>query len=53
LGDVAASVATMAVTNPEIEFRVDLADGGTSVSLCGPELPRRLADLVAFQEELP
>jgi signal transduction histidine kinase len=53
LGDVAASIATMVVTNPEIEFRVDLTDDGTRTSLCGPEVPQRLAELVSFQEALP
>jgi hypothetical protein len=50
LGDVAASIATMVVTNPEIEFRVDLDDDGARTSLRGPDVPRRLADLVTFQE---
>jgi signal transduction histidine kinase len=53
LGDVAASIATMVVTNPEIEFRVDLDQDGTRSSLRGPEVPQRLADLVKFQEALP
>jgi hypothetical protein len=53
LGDVAASIATMVVTNPEIEFRVDLDDAGAHTSLSGPEVPQRLAELVAFQEALP
>jgi len=50
LGDVAASVATMLVTNPEIEFRIDLSEHGTRVSLRGPELPARFGELTAFQE---
>jgi hypothetical protein len=50
LGDVAASVATMVVTNPEIEFRVDLTDDGARTTLRGPEVPQRLAELVAFQQ---
>jgi hypothetical protein len=50
LGDVAASIATMIVTNPEIEFRVDVDDDGTRTSLRGPEVPGRLAELVAFQQ---
>ena len=53
LGDVAASIATMVVTNPEIEFRVDLTDSGTRTSLRGAEVPQRLTELVAFQEALP
>ena len=53
LGDVAASIATMVVTNPEIEFRVDLTDSGTRTSLRGTEVPQRLTELVAFQEALP
>lgn len=52
LGDIAASIATMVVTNPEIEFRVDVADGGTRASLRGPEVPQHLAELVAFQQAL-
>jgi signal transduction histidine kinase len=52
LGDVAASIATMVVTNPEIEFRVDLTDGGTRTLLCGPDVPLRLAELVEFQQAL-
>jgi signal transduction histidine kinase len=50
LGDVAASVATMMVTNPEIEFRIDLNDDGTRVSLRGPDIPQRFGELTAFQE---
>jgi len=53
LGDVAASIATMLVTNPEIEFRVDLDQDGTRTSLCGPEIPQRFGELTAFQEALP
>jgi signal transduction histidine kinase len=52
LGDIAASIATMVVTNPEIEFRVDVTDGGTRASLRGPEVPQRLAELVTFQQAL-
>jgi signal transduction histidine kinase len=50
LGDVAASIATMVVTNPEIEFRVDLTGDGTSTSLRGPDIPQRFAELTTFQE---
>lgn len=53
LGDVAATIATMVVTNPEIDFRVDLADGEARSSLRGPDLPQRLPELVAFQKALP
>jgi hypothetical protein len=53
LGDVAASIATMFATNPEIEFRVDLTDDGARTFLRGPELPQRLTELVAFQTALP
>ncbi len=53
LGDVAATVATMVVTNPDIEFRVDLTDGDARSSLRGPEVPQGLPELVAFQEALP
>ena len=51
LGDVAASIATMVVTNPEIEFRVDLTDDGARTSLCGPDIPQRFGELTAFQEK--
>jgi hypothetical protein len=50
LGDVAASIATMVVTNPEIEFRVDLTDDGARTSLRGPDIPQHFGDLTAFQE---
>lgn len=50
LGDVAASVATMVVTNPGIEFRVDVTDDGAHASLRGADLPRRFGELTAFQE---
>ena len=50
LGDVAASIATMVVTNPEIEFRVDVTDDGARTSLRGPDIPSRFAELVTFQE---
>jgi len=53
LGDVAATIATMVVTNPEVEFRVDVADGGETSSLRGAEVPGGLPALVAFQEALP
>ena len=53
LGDVAASIATMVVTNPEIEFRVDLDQDGSRASLRGPEIPQRFGELTAFQEALP
>jgi hypothetical protein len=52
LGDVAASIATMVVTNPEIEFRVDLSDAATRTTLRGREVPQRLTELVTFQEAL-
>jgi Histidine kinase-, DNA gyrase B-, and HSP90-like ATPase len=50
LGDVAASIATMVVTNPEIEFRVALTDDGTRTSLRGPDIPERFGELTTFQE---
>ena len=50
LGDVAASVATMVVTNPEFEFRVDVTDDGARTSLRGPDIPQRFGELTAFQE---
>lgn len=53
LGDVAASLVAIVVTNPDIEFRIDIDDDGSRTSLCGPELPQRFTELVAFQEALP
>lgn len=53
LGDVAASIATMVVTNPDIEFRVDLDDDGARTTLRGLEIPARFTELTAFQEALP
>jgi len=50
LGDVAASIATMVVTNPEIEFRVDLTDDGSRVALRGADIPERFGELTTFQE---
>lgn len=50
LGDVAATIATMALTNPQIEFRVDLRDGERSMMLSGPDVQGRYRDLVSFQE---
>lgn len=53
LGDIAASLATMVVTNPAIEFRVRVCDGGDRVSsLRGPDVARHLAEIVAFQDSL-
>ena len=51
-GDVATSILTMVATNPEVEFVVSLSDDGERLELCGSELPRRLAELVAYQEAL-
>ncbi len=52
LGDIAASLATMVVTNPAIEFRVRVCDGGDRVSLRGPDVARHLVEIVAFQDSL-
>ena len=51
-GDVATSILTMVATNPEVEFVVSLSDDGERLELRGSELPRRLAELVAYQEAL-
>ena len=48
LGDVATSILTMVATNPEVEFVVSLSDDGERLELRGSELPRRLAELVAY-----
>jgi hypothetical protein len=53
LGDIAATLATMAAVHPEIEFRVDLRDDERRVALRGAELQQRYDDLVAYQDELP
>jgi hypothetical protein len=53
LGDVAASIATMIVTNPEIEFRVDVTVDGARTSIRRPEAAERLAGLIALQAALP
>ena len=50
LGDIAASIATMVVTNPEIEFRVELTDDGARTSLRGADIPQRFGELTTFQE---
>jgi Histidine kinase-, DNA gyrase B-, and HSP90-like ATPase len=52
LGDVATSILTMVATNPEVDFAVDLADGGEHTSLRGSELAQRLPALIAYQEAL-
>ena len=54
LGDVAASIATMVATNPEIEFRVDLDQTTGRAPRCAARRYRqRFAELTAFQEALP
>ncbi len=50
LGDVAASIAAMFATNPEIEFRVDLKDDGSRTTLRGPDIPARFSELTAVPE---
>ena len=52
LGDVASSIVTMVATNPGVEFRFAVDDDGARISLRGPELLQRLAEIVAFQEAL-
>lgn len=52
LGDVAMSIMTMAATNPQVAFTVDLTDDDERLVLGGSELPHRIAALVAFQESL-
>jgi signal transduction histidine kinase len=53
LGDVATSLLAMVATNPSVDFRIELADGGERTSLHGSELPGRLPALVAFQKAVP
>jgi hypothetical protein len=52
LGDIAATLTTMALANPGIEFIADLRDGPRRVEVRGAELQQQLADLVAYQEAL-
>lgn len=52
LGDVAMSILTMAATNPQVAFTVDLSDGDERLVLGGSELPHSVAALVAYQESL-
>jgi hypothetical protein len=49
LGDLATTLVTMAATNPDIEFRLDLVDGGRRVTLRGAELRRRDPALLDYQ----
>ena len=53
LGDVATSLLAMVATNPDVDFRIELADGDERTSLRGSELPGRLPALVAFQKAVP
>lgn len=52
IGDIATSLRTMAMINPEIEFRVDLSDDTHHTVLRGRDIHQRYAALVAFQEAL-
>jgi len=52
LGDIAATLATMALANPEIELQADLRDDPRRVLLRGVELQQQYAALVAYQEAL-
>jgi hypothetical protein len=53
LGDLATTLVTMAATNPDIEFRLDLVDGERRVTLCGAELRRRDPALLDYQSAVP
>lgn len=53
LGDIAATLATMVVTNPTIEFTLDLLDGQIRRSVSGRDLPDGLQAVVAYQETVP
>ena len=50
LGDVATTIAMMVVTNPEVDFTVDVVDGDERLRLRGEQLPQRLPALVAYQK---
>ncbi len=52
LGDLASTLMTMALTNPDVEFRLDLVDGESEVSLRGAELRQRHPALLDYQESL-
>lgn len=51
-GDVALSILTMTVTNPEVAFSVELREDGQLVVLGRETLPARLDTLRAFQRSL-
>jgi hypothetical protein len=53
LGDLAATLAVMRVTNPTIDFRVEFVDGRRSLKLSGDELASRYATLVEYQKAVP
>ena len=50
LGDVATTIAMMVVTNPGVDFTVEVVDGDRHLRLRGEQLPQRLPDLVAYQK---
>jgi hypothetical protein len=52
LGDVATTMAMMAVTNPQVDLAIEVSDGGERLRLRGEELPQHLPDLVAYQKAL-
>ncbi len=52
LGDVAMTLFTMALTNPDIEFRVALRDDDGSLQLRGAELQQQRGAIVAYQDAL-
>jgi len=50
LGDVATTIALMVVTNPAVEFTVEVVDGDENLHVCGGQLKQRLPDLVRYQK---
>ena len=52
LGDVAATFATMVVTNPAVMFGVELRDEDSRVTVHGAGLPSQLLRMKAYQRAL-
>lgn len=52
LGDLASTLVTMALTNPDVDFRLDLVDGEREVALRGAELRQRHPALLDYQASL-
>jgi anti-sigma regulatory factor (Ser/Thr protein kinase) len=53
LGDVATTLTTMAMTNPDVEFHVELVHGRQRVALQGDDVRRRHPALSQYQQRVP